>query len=119
MPKKKEIDRLDAVLYHAGASLRVVAALVLPFMPEAAEKICAQLGLPGESLSAPFRELTALRAFPESVEIRLGKPIFPRIEEEARVEIEKKVAARISAGDAPGAPAAESGAEGVPANHLR
>ncbi len=113
LAKKKESDRLDAVLYHAGASLRVVAALVLPFMPEAAGKICAQLGLPAESLSAPFRELTALRAFPESVETRLGKPIFPRIEEEARAEIEKKVAARIAAGDAADAPAAEPGGEGV------
>ncbi len=103
-------ERLDSALYHAGAALRVIAALVCPVMPGTADAIAAQLGLPGDWLDAPFEELVDLYAMPERLETKLGDPLFPRIEDEAREALEKKVAARIAEGEADSG--AESGKDG-------
>ncbi len=103
-------ERLDSALYHAGAALRVIAALISPVMPDAADSIARQLGLAGDWLSAPLKELIDLYKMPGSLDTDLGKPLFPRIEEDARAALEEKVAARIAAGEE-AAPAA-SGPEG-------
>ncbi len=91
-------ERLDSALYHAGAALRVIAALISPVMPEAADSIARQLGLVGDWLSAPFAELVDLYKMPGDLDTDLGKPLFPRIEEDARAALEERVAARIAAG---------------------
>ncbi len=96
LAKEGPDERLDTVLYHAAAALRVVAAMISPVMPGTAEKIAAQLGLAGDWMGAPFQELMDLYGLPEEVETKLGEPIFPRIEEEARARLEEKVAARIA-----------------------
>lgn len=103
-------ERLDSALYHAGAALRVIAALVCPVMPGTADAIAAQLGLPGDWLDAPFEELVDLYAMPDRLETKLGDPLFPRIEDEAREALEKKVAARIAEADS-GAEAEKAGGE--------
>ncbi len=74
---KKPEDRrmLETTLYHSADALRVIAALVEPVIPEAAERIRRMLGLQQE----PWTDLKAntLRAG-----TRLGaiEPLFPRIE---------------------------------------
>ena len=100
-------ERLDSVLYHAGAALRVVAAMISPVMPETADSIAHQLGLAEDWLAAPFGELMDLYALPESLETKLGKPLFPRIEDDARAALEGKVAARISEGESDSAAEAD------------
>ncbi|MBT4092850.1 MAG: methionine--tRNA ligase subunit beta, partial [Nitrospinaceae bacterium] len=95
-------ERLDSVLYHAGAALRVVAAMISPVMPETADSIALQLGLGDDWLAATFGTLVDLYALPEALETKLGKPLFPRIEEDARAALEEKVAARISEGESDG-----------------
>ncbi|MFP6888808.1 MAG: methionine--tRNA ligase [Nitrospinota bacterium] len=92
-------ERLDSALYHAGAALRVIAAMICPVMPATADKIAAQLGLAGDWLSAPFQELLDFYAMPDGLETTVGPPLFPRIEDDTRVALEKKVAARIAGGD--------------------
>ena len=42
---KQNPQHLNTVLYNLAESLRIIAALIWPFMPEAAEKISQQLGL--------------------------------------------------------------------------
>jgi len=73
--KPDQRHTLEATLYHAADALRVVAALVDPVMPGAAERIRRMLGVTQE----PWTELKAgtLRAG-----TRLGtiEPLFPRIE---------------------------------------
>jgi methionyl-tRNA synthetase len=66
---------LDVTLYHAADALRVVAALVDPVMPGAAERIRRMLGVPQE-------RWTDLKAGTLRAGARLGtiEPLFPRIE---------------------------------------
>jgi methionyl-tRNA synthetase len=74
---KKAEDRalLETTLYRSADALRVIAALVDPVMPEAAERIRRMLGLPHEQWSD--LKPNTLRAG-----TRLGaiEPLFPRIE---------------------------------------
>jgi len=73
--KPDQRPTLEATLYHAADALRVVAALVDPVMPGAAERIRRMLGVPQE----PW---TALKAGTLRAGTRLGtiEPLFPRIE---------------------------------------
>lgn len=48
--REGNIERLDSVLCTLWESLRLVAVLVAPFMPETADKIWVQLGLDGSPL---------------------------------------------------------------------
>lgn len=104
LAKEGSAARLDAVLWHAAAAIRVVAAMVSPVMPAASRKMAAQLGLPGDWAGAPFSELMDMRRLPRELRVRPGGPLFPRIEEDAKAAIREKVARRIAdaGGDAPG-----------------
>ncbi len=69
---------LDVVLYTSAESLRLLAILLAPFLPNAAERILAQLGLNGVSASAWRHEATwgsrTLTA------VAPGPLLFPRID---------------------------------------
>jgi methionyl-tRNA synthetase len=66
---------LEVTLYHSADTLRVVAALVDPVMPGAAERIRRMLGVEQE-------QWTGLKAGTLRAGTRLGtiEPLFPRIE---------------------------------------
>lgn len=68
-----------AVLYDLAESLRVIAVLLYPFMPESAEKICKQLGLTVDFEKVLLDKLVWGK-FPHGVKINRDKPLFPRIE---------------------------------------
>jgi len=78
---KSDCDRLSTVIFHIVETLKIVSALLWPFMPGSAEKIQDQLGLAkkGEAL-----KLDDVRAWGKE---RAEKPLvkapalFPRIEE--------------------------------------
>jgi methionyl-tRNA synthetase len=118
---KKADDRrlLDTTLYHSADALRVIAVLVDPVMPEAAERIRRMLGLPQE-------QWTDLKANTLRAGTRLGaiEPLFPRIEktvEELRAmttEGEQKPIGGAGAVSAPGATQAV-GAGSTPAEDTR
>jgi methionyl-tRNA synthetase len=106
---------LESTLYHSADAIRVVAALVDPVMPEAAERIRRMLGLKQE-------QWANLRAGTLAAGTRLGtiEPLFPRIEktvEELRSMDEKPIG---GAGEpvAPGATQAV-GAGATPAEDNR
>ena len=75
--------RLDAVLYHLAESVRIVAVCLTPVLPDAAEKILAQIQwTPPENRILLSRDAKwgGLR---DGHVLGAGTPVFPRILEEA------------------------------------
>ena len=66
---------LDSTLYHAADTVRVIAALIDPVMPDAAMRIRRMLGIPQESWSA----LKAGTLVP-GTKLASVEALFPRIE---------------------------------------
>ena len=98
---KKPDDRalLDSTLYHSADAIRVIAALVDPVMPDAAERIRRMLGLKQE-------QWANLRASTLAAGTRLGtiEPLFPRIEktvEELRAMDEQGATQAVGGGVTP------------------
>ena len=80
-------EELSDVMTHLAKSLRVIAALLQPVMPDAPKEICRQLGLPEDPIT-----LTDLsfNDFPAEVQVvKKGTPIFPRRDVKEEVEFIK------------------------------
>jgi methionyl-tRNA synthetase len=75
---------LNDVLYTAAETLRIVTALVYPVLPESANKIWHQLGMPEPIESVRFETLESGRLQPGQ---KIGEivAVFPRKEEEDEV----------------------------------
>ena len=67
---------LDATLYGIAEGLRVASVLVLPFMPESAERVLGALGQTDSSL-----EVARIGAVGGGARIGELAPLFPRIEQ--------------------------------------
>jgi len=70
-----QAQRLDEVLYNLAETCRVLAVLLWPFLPGTAEKIYAQLGLPGEPDQFSAASWGGLNA---GHQIGEPAPLFPR-----------------------------------------
>ena len=67
---------LADVMTHLAKSLRVIAALLQPVMPDAPKEICRQLGLPEDPIVLTN---LAFNDFPVTAQVvKKGTPIFPR-----------------------------------------
>jgi methionyl-tRNA synthetase len=84
----KQVE-LEAVLYDALDCVRIAAILIAPFMPEVAEEICRQLGLP--AATALRWELVEAGELPPGTTIQRDHPIFPRVDLE---RLEQKLQSR-------------------------
>ena len=106
---------LATVMYNLVETLRIVALLVTPFLPETGAKIWAQLGI-SESLTEQTLADTEFGRLKPATVTKKGDPIFPRIElkvdepegEEAQPAAEAK---KTAVSQAPAAPAAEAQSE--------
>ncbi|NLN47929.1 MAG: methionine--tRNA ligase [Clostridiales bacterium] len=81
--------RLGTVLYNLAESLRYVAILIEPFMPNTPEKILSQLGIE----KAEFKTWDSLKSFgtlPSGIRVKKGGIIFPRVEFGKEAKVEKK-----------------------------
>ncbi|HEO6786917.1 TPA: methionine--tRNA ligase [Streptococcus agalactiae] len=88
-------DKLEAVMSHLAASLRVVAHLIQPFMMETSDTIMEQLGL---GTTFDLEKLT-FAGLPEGVRVvAKGSPIFPRLDMEDEITYIKE---QMNAGKAP------------------
>ena len=80
----KDPDRgedLARVLYAAAETLRIVAVLISPIMPEAAERLWTQLGIP-EPLSAQRLPGAATwGGFRPGTKTTKGDSLFPRLDD--------------------------------------
>lgn len=71
--------RLEVVLYELVESLRLMALLLSPFIPRAAQELWERLSQEGEVARHTF-ELARWGTLAEGTKVRLGDPLFPRIE---------------------------------------
>lgn len=81
-----ERERLSTVLYSMAETLRLAAILLTPFLVEAPVKIWEQLGLNGSPTDLQYMEAVRWGGLKPGGPVRKANPIFPRIEEEKKVE---------------------------------
>ncbi len=92
-----ETDRLAAVIYNLLETIRICATLLVPFMPDACEKIFAQLGCPEEERSYE----KAIYYANTSYCIHKKCNLFPRIDLKKELELlEQHTAERAAAAPA-------------------
>jgi len=72
--------QVASTLYTSCESLRVIALLLAPFLPETAPELLARLGLEGALAGARFPEALRWGGLQPGTPTRQGKPLFPRIE---------------------------------------
>ena len=77
-PEQKE--RLASVMYNLLESIRIIALLVAPFMPETAEKIMQILGCDSDNLALDGQDQWG--GLKPGTQIEKASPLFPRIETE-------------------------------------
>ncbi|WP_044747316.1 methionine--tRNA ligase [Bacillus alveayuensis] len=87
---KEEMKRgqLASVMYHLSESLRHIAVLLTPFLTRTPEKIFEQLGITDESL----KDWNSIQSFGqlETIQVKKGEPIFPRLDIEVEVKYIKE-----------------------------
>ena len=81
--------RLDTVLYSLLETLRFVAVLISPFMPQTAEKIQRQLGI-ADGAGQNLAGLQEWGALAPGGRVQKGESLFPRVEEKITEEKEKE-----------------------------
>ncbi len=89
-------ERLSGVLGDLLEACRVIAFAAAPFMPEAAARAAAQLGVAYDYADdgndgPPLRELAAWGALPPGGNIGVAEPLFPRLEVDETAENEGEV----------------------------
>ncbi|KRL11841.1 methionine--tRNA ligase [Lentilactobacillus otakiensis] len=80
-------DKLDAVMSHLAAGLRVIAELISPVMTHAPKEIFAQLGIK-EEINLENLQFADVPAGVKAV--AKGTPIFPRVEVDDEVDYIKQ-----------------------------
>jgi methionyl-tRNA synthetase len=100
LAKQQDADaqaRLDAVLYTAAESLRIIAALIYPVIPSSAEKIWRMLGLADPIDGVRFDTL-AWGGLQPGQQVEQVVALYPRIDAAAAIakmqELEQKETAR-------------------------
>lgn len=73
---KEDGKRLDTVLYRLADSLRAIACLLRPFMPETSEEIFRRLGMEAQ----PMTRASEANVYPAGTKVVNGKPLFPRLD---------------------------------------
>jgi len=71
-------ERLHVVMYTLAETLRHVAIMIAPFIPQTSPKIFAQLGLPSKDLH--LLDECGWGRIPDGTKVVKGDPLFPRIE---------------------------------------
>jgi len=74
---KDKDDRLKTVMYNLVESLRLVAIMIIPFIPDTAGKIFEQLGLADKSSRL---QDVKWGGFLSGTKVVKGEPLYPRIE---------------------------------------
>ena len=95
--KKQELSN---VMYNLTESLRIISALVSPFIPATAEKVWKQLNIEGEFANVRLSDIKAWGGTPAGMTVGTPEQLFPRIELEDKKsdkEAAKKAAAEAKA----------------------
>ncbi len=81
-PSKKA--RLASVLYNLLDTIRIISALLSPFMPSAMPKIWEQIG--AEEQHVIYEKINQFGILPQNVTVHKGEILFPRIDAEKETE---------------------------------
>ena len=73
-------DELAGVLYAAAETLRILAILIRPIMPEAAERLWAQLGIERSLEDQRLPDDAGWGGLPAGTTTSKGEPLFPRLD---------------------------------------
>ena len=76
--------KLDSVLAHLVASLRVIAIILQPVMTHAPKQIFEQLGLPVDNMQ--IKDLSYFDMPAEANVVKKGTPIFPRLDKDDEIK---------------------------------
>ena len=76
--------RLASVLYNLLDTIRICAALLLPFMPSMMPKALEQIGAGAEDIE--YGKLGTFGVLPENVTVQKGDVLFPRLDVDAEIE---------------------------------
>lgn len=90
-------QELANVMYNLVESLRIISALISPFMPTTAAKVWTQLNQPGEFAAVRLEDIKTWGGTPANMEIGVPEQLFPRIELEGDKEAEKAAAKKAAA----------------------
>jgi methionyl-tRNA synthetase len=74
--------RLEVVLYELAESLRLLALMISPAMPRAAQELWGRLGQAGEVVDRRYGEDGAWGGLMGGTATHVGDPLFPRLEDE-------------------------------------
>jgi len=82
-------ERLQTVLYNLMESMRIIAALVSPYIPASAENMWHQLGL-GDFSGASLQASQQWGLYPAGTKVVKGDALFPRFDMPEMVDAEKE-----------------------------
>lgn len=91
--------RLASVLYNLLDTVRICAALLLPFMPTMMPKALEQIGASAADIE--YEKLGRFGVLPANVTVHKGDVLFPRLDVDAEVEYLNSVIAPDKAAKAP------------------
>ena len=77
---KTDTAELSKLLYVLAESLRHIALMLWPFMPETAENILSRLGCVESLCKEPLSELQTWGLLKPGTKVVKGEPLFPRLE---------------------------------------
>ncbi|MFZ2803816.1 MAG: methionine--tRNA ligase [Patescibacteria group bacterium] len=81
LAKEGKDAELDATLYHLMETVRQVAWMVRPFMPEASDKMLDQLSQGAERENFSIDDVSAWGSLTQGTKVSVGEPLFPRLED--------------------------------------
>lgn len=81
LAKENQTDKLNSVMYALAESIRIIALLIFPFMPETSQKIWDQLGVKEPLTHQTLPQALLWGGLPSGVRVTRGPALFPRIEE--------------------------------------
>ncbi len=87
---------VQTTLHTAAEALQALSVWLWPFMPESAMKVRSTLGLPEDHPPRSLDEGRRWGLLPVGESVKLGAPLFPRIEADQAEEIKKSVVREIS-----------------------
>ncbi len=82
-------EKLNSVLYHLVASLKVIAILIRPFMVDTSDSILRQLGF--QSIQVKWDDINDYKELKDIRVIEKGEPIFMRLDMDEEVEAIKEM----------------------------
>ena len=81
LKKESNEEKLAAVMYLLSEYIRIIAQLIYPFMPEAAQKIWKQLGFVTDVSEESLEKVREWGVIKPGAKFELTEPLFPRIED--------------------------------------